>query len=245
MASESRFQGLQDIYGPTASRAKPLGRVVVTVPEEGHRETCAYLESDLQEVLRRSGFLPVDDVHGDALAEIVISGGTPRTEAPRVYVAYHGTKFMVSDNDANLVTMAEKPNLVLSLLVASVATSQVFREAKKDQFDLRSVASVTGDLSDSTSADGQGQSMRLLAPTEPVLWLGCGSVAHAAAYALRSSNLSGVVNHLVDNGVSQEKNIHKYMGLGESAKGGRCLELESRLGICEIDIYGQWKDLLA
>jgi hypothetical protein len=115
-------------------------------------------------------------------------------------------------------TAAGLPNPILSLFLAAVATSEVFRERFHEDTVFQPTSGLDGNLLVGES-DEPGISGDLDFGGQTIAWVGCGSVSSAALYALDFvRNVRGKF-HMVDPSKLNRSNCAKYLGIPEGSVG--------------------------
>ncbi len=172
-------------------------------------------------MIDKSGFVVAGQKADDLVAEIIIGFAERNASAPSVHVAYNDKwHFSVSDKPSDITRdLPTHENPVLSLISACIAVSEVFRIRFGATLGLDSATGVN----DSGFFDFVDSARPLPKTLDfggiPISWFGCGSIAHAACFALRGIRITRGNFHTVDRDIVKEKNVSKYLGVSEGELG--------------------------
>lgn len=147
--------------------------------------------------------------------------------APKIHVSYSGWRFRVS-RDATIPSQTLEVNPVTSLLVAGIATSEVFRQRFANELPWQPSPGCDGELRPTGATEGPFPE-ELDFEDKRISWIGCGSIAFAAVHALQGiSRISGSF-HTVDPAALNRSNVRKYIGLSGGQRGLKKAEILARL----------------
>jgi hypothetical protein len=211
---------LRQLYHAGGDSRATTGSVLLTHADEGHvMEKYGRLDTDLREVLSKSEFHLSHGPRSGLIAELLIGPAVPRTAAPAIRVGYADWRFGVGHASMAGVADSDFPNPVTSLLSAGLAASEVFRiRFGAESAWASSEEECNGDLR-------TGEATAPPPPDEldfggrPVPWIGCGSIAFAAAHALDGVRRIVGGLHLVDPSRVNRSNTRKYLGAGSGERG--------------------------